>query len=207
MHTHTMNNTLPVENHSFTVVSITLLESNPPNVVSGPLSAVFGSGSGFPELQFLVESIEQQFLGFDLRTTQLFRLGECQSLCVSEDSETVKERTYSKGITIQFKDEEESSSFHGAFEQRKSKVVSQGSGLPNGTVSSSKSKFDDKIEASSAKMYFDYYGQLLHQKNMMQDYVRTGCYYAAVMENQADFAGRVVVDVGAGSGILSLFAA
>lgn len=34
-----------------------------------------------------------------------------------------------------------------------------------------------------------------------------GTYYAAVIENRADFLGRVVVDVGAGSGILSLFAA
>nr|GFB76722.1 probable histone-arginine methyltransferase 1.3 isoform X1 [Tanacetum cinerariifolium] len=29
-------------------------------------------------------------------------------------------------------------------------------------------------------------------------------YYAAVIENQVDFPGRVVVDVGAGSGLLSL---
>ena len=48
---------------------------------------------------------------------------------------------------------------------------------------------------------------LQHQQNMLQDYVRTGTYYAAIMENAADFAGRVVMDVGAGSGILSLFAA
>lgn len=34
-----------------------------------------------------------------------------------------------------------------------------------------------------------------------------GSYYAAVIENRVDFHGRVVVDVGAGSGILSLFAA
>ena len=34
-----------------------------------------------------------------------------------------------------------------------------------------------------------------------------GSYYAAVIENRVDFAGQVVVDVGAGSGILSLFAA
>ncbi|GJT46761.1 probable histone-arginine methyltransferase 1.3, partial [Tanacetum coccineum] len=122
----------------------------------------------------------------------LYRLGEVQSLCVSEGSETTKEKTYSKGIT---------SSFHGAFELWKKEVVIQGwLCLANGTVSSSKSKFDDKIEASSAKMYFHYYGQLLHQQNMMQDYVRTGSYYAAVIENQVDF-------VGAGSGILSLFAA
>ncbi|KAI3821615.1 hypothetical protein L1987_09184 [Smallanthus sonchifolius] len=88
-----------------------------------------------------------------------------------------------------------------------SEVIIQESTLPNGTISYSKSKFDDKIEASSAKMYFHYYGQLLHQQNMLQDYERTGSYYAAVMENQADFAGRVVVDVGARNGILSLFAA
>jgi predicted RNA methylase len=35
----------------------------------------------------------------------------------------------------------------------------------------------------------------------------SGTYYAAVIENRSDFIGRVVVDVGAGSGILSLFAA
>ncbi|GJS59032.1 probable histone-arginine methyltransferase 1.3 [Tanacetum coccineum] len=190
-------------NPSFTLVSISLLESNPVKIVTGPLSANFRS----PELHFFLEPDGQHSITFHISNTQLYRLGEVQSLCVSEGSETTKEKTYSKGITIQFKDEEESSSFHGAFELWKKEVVIQGSSLANGTVSSSKSKFDDKIEASSAKMYFHYYGQLLHQQNMMQDYVRTGSYYAAVIENQVDFAGRVVVDVGAGSGILSLFAA
>lgn len=70
-----------------------------------------------------------------------------------------------------------------------------------------KTSLRKKIDPSSAKMYFHYYGQLLHQQNMLQDYVRTGTYYAAVIENHADFHGKVVVDVGAGSGILSLFAA
>ncbi|CAL5321173.1 unnamed protein product [Camellia sinensis] len=115
--------------------------------------------------------------------------------------------SYSRGITIQFRKEEESRDFHCAFDQWKNEVVVQGSCEPNGTLSASKSKFDDKIESSSAKMYFHYYGQLLHQQNMLQDYVRTGTYYAAVIENCTDFVGRVVVDVGAGSGILSLFAA
>eukprot|EP00270_Netrium_digitus_P012218 TRINITY_DN394_c0_g1_i5.p1 TRINITY_DN394_c0_g1~~TRINITY_DN394_c0_g1_i5.p1 ORF type:complete len:244 (+),score=68.44 TRINITY_DN394_c0_g1_i5:219-950(+) len=73
--------------------------------------------------------------------------------------------------------------------------------------SNSGNKFEQKIEASSAKMYFHYYGQLLHQQNMLQDYIRTGTYFSAVLENLPDFQGKVVVDVGAGSGILSLFAA
>jgi histone-arginine methyltransferase CARM1 len=36
---------------------------------------------------------------------------------------------------------------------------------------------------------------------------RTGTYHAAITENRADFEGKTVMDVGAGSGILSLFAA
>ena len=49
-----------------------------------------------------------------------------------------------------------------------------GEPLENGSIIAMKSKFDTKIEASSAKMYFHYYGQLLHQQNMLQDFVRTG---------------------------------
>ena len=45
------------------------------------------------------------------------------------------------------------------------------------------------------------------RQNMLQDMTRTGTYYAAIMANAADFRGKVVMDVGAGSGILSLFAA
>ena len=42
---------------------------------------------------------------------------------------------------------------------------------------------------------------------MLQDVTRTGTYHAAITENRADFEGKAVMDVGAGSGILSLFAA
>lgn len=54
--------------------------------------------------------------------------------------------------------------------------------------------------------FFHYYGMLMHQQNMLQDNVRTGTYYNAVMNNVKDFRGKVVLDVGAGTGILSLFA-
>ncbi|GIL86442.1 hypothetical protein Vretimale_11624 [Volvox reticuliferus] len=67
--------------------------------------------------------------------------------------------------------------------------------------------FDRKICRASSDMYFHYYGMLQHQQNMLQDYTRTGTYYSAILGNPDDFRGRVVMDVGAGSGILSLFAA
>ncbi|CAH9115935.1 unnamed protein product, partial [Cuscuta europaea] len=118
---------------------------------------------------------------------------------MSEACEASKETTFSRRITIHFKEEKDCSSFHRAFEKWRKQLDVQ--------APTSKSKFDDKIEASSAKMYFHYYEQLLHQQNMLQDYVEIGTYYATVIENRSDFHGRVVVDVGAGSGILSLFAA
>ncbi|BAT80264.1 histone-arginine methyltransferase [Vigna angularis] len=147
-------------------------------------------------------------LSAHLTDVQPFRLGPIESVCMVEGSDADKQTSYSSGVAIQFRNVEESEAFHCVFQQWKKEFNVQGGNLPNGTnVITSKSKFDEKIESSSAKMYFHYYGQLLHQQNMLQDYVRTGTYYAAVIENRSDFMGRVVVDVGAGSGILSLFAA
>ncbi|KAI9386368.1 hypothetical protein POPTR_010G014600v4 [Populus trichocarpa] len=175
---------------------------------SVPVIARFSADNGVAGLRFNRDSESTDSISVDVRTAQLFKLGPLQSVCIAEASGagTGKEK-YSTGVTVQFRNEEESRAFHCAFEQWKKKDTVQGTSMPNGAVTSCKSKFEDKIEPSSAKMYFHYYGQLLHQQNMMQDYVRTGTYYAAVIENRADFFGRVVVDVGAGSGILSLFAA
>merc|ERR1719232_2432959 len=41
---------------------------------------------------------------------------------------------------------------------------------------------------------------------MMQDFIRTSTYQKAILDNPVDFSGKVVLDVGAGSGILSFFA-
>ena len=45
------------------------------------------------------------------------------------------------------------------------------------------------------------------QKDMLEDHKRTGAYYQAVMQNRRQFKDKVVLDVGAGSGILAIFAA
>jgi histone-arginine methyltransferase CARM1 len=55
--------------------------------------------------------------------------------------------------------------------------------------------------------YFGYYGQLQHQQNMLEDSVRTSTYHLAILQNRSLFEGKVVLDLGAGSGILSFFAA
>ncbi|KAL1807363.1 hypothetical protein ACET3Z_024353 [Daucus carota] len=195
----------PIE-QEFTIASLSHLPSSSSSS-SPALSPIiqFFSDSGVSELRFEQGS---EPLNFNLCVSQVFKLGPTESICVCQGSETDKEKIYSRGlINIQFRNEEESRNFHFAFKEFKKEFITQGLNLPNGAQLDSKSKFDDKIEASSAKMYFHYYGQLLHQQNMLQDYVRTSSYYAAVIENRVDFAGQVVVDVGAGSGILSLFAA
>ncbi|WFC97045.1 type I protein arginine methyltransferase [Malassezia brasiliensis] len=62
-------------------------------------------------------------------------------------------------------------------------------------------RYDEKDEA-----YFSYYAMLTHQAQMLQDAVRTSAYQNAILQHAAAFQDRRVMDVGAGNGILSLFA-
>lgn len=68
------------------------------------------------------------------------------------------------------------------------------------------SVFKQRTEESSATQYFQFYGYLSQQQNMMQDFVRTSTYQRAILSNLTDFRDKIVLDVGAGSGILSFFA-
>jgi hypothetical protein len=47
-----------------------------------------------------------------------------------------------------------------------------------------------RTDASSASIYFSYYSSLQHQQNMLQDFVRTGVYQAAISLNRSDFEGK-----------------
>ncbi|XP_011843798.1 PREDICTED: LOW QUALITY PROTEIN: histone-arginine methyltransferase CARM1-like [Mandrillus leucophaeus] len=70
------------------------------------------------------------------------------------------------------------------------------------------SVFSQWTEEASAAQYFQFYGCISQQQNMMQDFVRTATYHRAVLQNHIDFRDKVIpaADVGCGSGILSFFA-
>ena len=55
--------------------------------------------------------------------------------------------------------------------------------------------------------YFSGYASLLNQMSMLGDTVRMEAYRDAILGNADNFAGKVVLDVGCGTGVLALFAA
>ncbi|KAF6001186.1 Protein arginine n-methyltransferase [Cyanidiococcus yangmingshanensis] len=62
-------------------------------------------------------------------------------------------------------------------------------------------------DLSAGDYYFASYSHFGIHEEMIKDEVRTKTYMRAILDNAHLFAGRVVMDVGAGTGILSLFAA
>ncbi|KAF3780019.1 putative protein arginine N-methyltransferase 6 [Nymphaea thermarum] len=55
--------------------------------------------------------------------------------------------------------------------------------------------------------YFHSYSHLGVHEEMIKDHVRTDTYRAAIMQHQSSIQGKVVMDVGCGTGILSIFCA
>lgn len=55
--------------------------------------------------------------------------------------------------------------------------------------------------------YFYSYSQPAIHEEMIKDRVRTDTYMNAILQNQDLFKGKIVLDVGCGTGILSIFAA
>lgn len=63
------------------------------------------------------------------------------------------------------------------------------------------------IPADWAAHHAIHYQFLANQQVMLQDDQRVAAYYQGIAKNRADFADKIVLDVGAGTGILALFAA
>ncbi|MEW5304836.1 MAG: hypothetical protein WDW36_007419 [Sanguina aurantia] len=62
-------------------------------------------------------------------------------------------------------------------------------------------------DQTSADYYFDSYSHFGIHEEMLKDTVRTRTYMNAIMDNAHMFKGKIVLDIGCGTGILSLFAA
>uniref|UniRef100_A0A9I9DAF9 Protein arginine N-methyltransferase 1.1 n=3 Tax=Cucumis melo TaxID=3656 RepID=A0A9I9DAF9_CUCME len=67
--------------------------------------------------------------------------------------------------------------------------------------------FNDKDDKTSADYYFDSYSHFGIHEEMLKDTVRTKTYQNVIYQNKFLFKNKVVLDVGAGTGILSLFCA
>lgn len=71
--------------------------------------------------------------------------------------------------------------------------------VTNGSVSTD--------EMTSKDYYFDSYAHFGIHEEMLKDEIRTLTYRNAVYHNKHLFKGKVVLDIGCGTGILSMFAA
>ena len=63
------------------------------------------------------------------------------------------------------------------------------------------------VDGKELDYYFDSYSQSSIHYEMLNDKVRTRAYQAAILQNKQLFKGKVVLDIGCGTGILSMFAA
>ena len=66
--------------------------------------------------------------------------------------------------------------------------------------------FVDLDVISIQDYYFDSYAQLSIHEEMIKDSVRTKAYRDAMLKNKHLFKDKIVLDVGCGTGILSMFA-
>uniref|UniRef100_A0AAZ3Q5C9 Histone-arginine methyltransferase CARM1 n=1 Tax=Oncorhynchus tshawytscha TaxID=74940 RepID=A0AAZ3Q5C9_ONCTS len=138
---------------------------------------------------------EQQPLRLEVKATQdaaLINLSNAEETCVfkcsvSRDTECSRVGKQSFIITLgcnsvllQFTSPAEFSSFYNLLKNCRGHSGEQ-------------SVFSDRTEESSAVQYFQFYGYLSQQQNMMQDYVRTGTYQRAILQNHTDFKDKVLM--------------
>lgn len=78
---------------------------------------------------------------------------------------------------------------------------------PNGNTSGSDTLATNAEEMTSRDYYFDSYAHFGIHEEMLKDEVRTLTYRNSMYHNKHLFKGKVVLDIGCGTGILSMFAA
>ena len=65
----------------------------------------------------------------------------------------------------------------------------------------------ENAEMTSKDYYFDSYAHFGIHEEMLKDEVRTLSYRSSIYQNRHLFKDKIVLDVGCGTGILSMFAA
>jgi len=70
-----------------------------------------------------------------------------------------------------------------------------------------KSMFADFEGRKNHDYYYGSYSHFHIHEEMLKDTTRTRAYQQAICENRFDFKDKIVLDIGAGTGILSIFAA
>src|SRR6266496_3960544 len=65
----------------------------------------------------------------------------------------------------------------------------------------------ENVEMTSKDYYFDSYAHFGIHEEMLKDEVRTLSYRSSIYQNRHLFKDKIVLDVGCGTGILSMFAA
>ncbi|GLT54315.1 hypothetical protein SLA2020_275220 [Shorea laevis] len=89
----------------------------------------------------------------------------------------------------------------------RSRDLRDGHGHSGGTVGVRVSEQQQRPPTDFDMAYFHSYAHVGIHEEMIKDRVRTETYRAAIMQHQSSIAGKVVVDVGCGTGILSIFCA
>ena len=84
-------------------------------------------------------------------------------------------------------------------------TVAMSSGSSSGDVAAAAT--GATAAGTSADYYFNSYAHFGIHEEMLKDTVRTTTYMKSIMDNKHLFKGKVVLDVGCGTGILSMFAA
>ncbi|KAJ4720411.1 Arginine N-methyltransferase family protein [Melia azedarach] len=165
------------------------------------------------------EEGEQDFdTSFD-REELMRDLGNFQGICI--DDETTKEKSASNTCTADEKGKEEvGSTFNGLLNMASSsqKMIVDSMDSREHIGAFDKKPKDKDLRVSLVNLsakdikrvnedYFGSYSSFGIHREMISDKVRTDTYRQAILENPSLMKGAVVMDVGCGTGILSLFSA